>query len=61
MACSDPVGVNFKEITVALAHSASDLGGYELVMREFTDSENRDCRDLQTMKGRCIDPEMSYS
>lgn len=51
LACNDPKGVNFNEVTVALAHSASDLGGYELVVREFTDSENTDWRDLKATKG----------
>ena len=48
LACDDQVGVNFTGIKVALSHSATDLGGYELVMKELTDSENNTWKDLNT-------------
>lgn len=38
LACDDPVGVNFTGVTVALSHSAVEMGGYELVMKELTDT-----------------------
>ncbi len=60
LACKDPKGVNFNEVTVALAHSASDLGGYELVLREFTDSENTDWKDIQATKGTHTETSYSY-
>jgi len=48
LACDDQVGVNFTGIKVALSHSATDLGGYELVMKELTDSENNTWKNLNT-------------
>ncbi|XP_078368659.1 uncharacterized protein LOC144652510 isoform X2 [Oculina patagonica] len=37
-----------KEVTVALCHSATNLQGYEVVIRELVDSDNNDWRDLET-------------
>ena len=48
LACDDPVGVNFSGVTLALSHSAVDMGGYELVMKELTDPENDTWKDLNT-------------
>jgi len=44
--CDDSEGVNFTGVTVALSHSATDLGGYELVMKEQTDAENNIWKNL---------------
>ena len=48
LACDDPVAINFSGISVALSHSATDLGGYELVMKELIDAENKTWKDLET-------------
>ena len=48
LACDDPEGVNFSGVTVALSHSAIDIGGYELVMKELTDPENDIWKNLST-------------
>ena len=48
LSCDDPEGVNFTGVTVALSHSASALGGYELVMKELADSENDTWKNLNT-------------
>ena len=48
LTCDDPQGVNFSGVTVALSHSATEIGGYELVMKELTDSENNTWKDLKT-------------
>ncbi|XP_078368668.1 uncharacterized protein LOC144652516 isoform X2 [Oculina patagonica] len=37
-----------KEVTVALSHSASNLEGYEVVVRELIDPDNNDWKDLKT-------------
>ena len=47
LACDDPEGVNFSGVTVALSHSAIEIGGYELVMKELTNSENNTWKDLK--------------
>ena len=46
--CDDVVGIQFSEITVTLSHSAIDLKGYELVIRERIDPTKNDWRDLKT-------------
>ena len=46
--CDDAEGVNFSGVTVALSHSATEIGGYELVMKELPDSENDTWKDLNT-------------
>ncbi len=53
LTCDDSLSSNFtgdfdKEVTVALSHSASNLKGYEVVIRELVDSDNNDWRDLET-------------
>ena len=48
LACDDPVGVNFSGVTLVLSHSAVDMGGYELVMKELTDPENDTWKNLNT-------------
>lgn len=50
LACDDPDGVDFSEISVALSYSASDLQGHELVMKELTDQEIKTWKELKTMK-----------
>ena len=35
-------------ITVALLHSASNLKGYEVVMKQLIDPENNEWKDLET-------------
>jgi len=49
----DPHGSNFtgdfgEMVSVALPHSATNLRGYEIVIRELVDSHNNDWRDLET-------------
>ncbi len=49
----DPLSSNFtgdfdEEVTVALSHSACNLKGYEVVIRELVDSDNNEWRDLET-------------
>ena len=48
LACDDPEGVNFSGVTVALSHSAIDIGGYELAIKELTDPENDTWKSLDT-------------
>ena len=53
LTCDDPLSSNFtgefdKEVTVALSHSACNLKGYEVVIRELVDSDNNHWRDLET-------------
>lgn len=50
LACDDPKGVNFSEISVALSYSASDLQGHELVMKELSGQEYKTWKELKTMK-----------
>lgn len=50
LACDEPDGINFSGVTVALSHSATDVGGYELVMKELVDPENKTWKDLETTK-----------
>lgn len=50
LACDEPDGINFSGVTVALSHSATDLGGYELAMKELMDSDNKTWKDLETTK-----------
>ncbi len=49
----DPLSSSFtgdfdEEVTVALSHSACNLKGYEVVIRELVDSDNSEWRDLET-------------
>ena len=46
--CNDTIGIDFSLVTVALSHSATDLGGYELVLKELIDSEDNVWKDLET-------------
>ena len=51
--CDDSLGSDFtgnfdEEVSVALSHSAANLKGYEVVMRELVDSENNEWKDLKT-------------
>jgi len=48
LACDDPVDIEFSKVTVTLSHSASELRGYELVLKEMTDSEENLWKDLET-------------
>ena len=48
LACDDLSGIELSEVTVALSHSAIDLKGYELVIKERIDSEKNDWQDLET-------------
>ncbi|KAJ7363162.1 hypothetical protein OS493_011440 [Desmophyllum pertusum] len=50
LACDDLVGITFSGVTVALSHSATDLGGYELVMKELTNAEDNVWKDLETWR-----------
>ena len=66
LACEDLLGsdctgnINFdEEVSVALSHSASNLKGYEVVMRELVDSDNTEWKDLKTTNiwkasGKCL-------
>ena len=46
--CDDPHDVVFSSIEVALSHSAICLRGYELVLKEVTDSKGLHWKDLRT-------------
>ena len=46
--CDDPHDVVFSSIEVALSHSAICLRGYELVLKEMTDSKGLHWKDLRT-------------
>ena len=54
LSCQDgPHGVGFHEgvhekVTVRLSHSASDLKGYEVVIKELVDLDNNEWKDLDT-------------
>ncbi|XP_078368375.1 uncharacterized protein LOC144652233 isoform X3 [Oculina patagonica] len=53
LTCDDPLSANFtgdfdKEVTVTLSHCATNLKGYEVVIRELVDPENNNWRDLET-------------
>ena len=48
LACDDPVDIEFSKVTVTLSHSATDLRGYELVVKERIDSEENIWKDLET-------------
>lgn len=54
LSCDDgPLGAEFnqdgdKKATVMLSHSAIDLAGYELVIKELVDRDNNEWRDLAT-------------
>lgn len=57
--CDDPKGVNSSGITVALSHSAPDLGGYELVMKELRiDSGKKTWKELKPTNEICVPPGM---
>ena len=45
---SDFTGNFDEEVSVALSHSAANLKGYEVVMRELVDSDNNEWKDLKT-------------
>ena len=49
----DPLGVKFhknvhEKVTVRLSHSASDLKGYELVIKELVDLDSNEWMELDT-------------
>ena len=46
--CDDPHDVVFSSIEVALSHFAICLRGYELVLKEMTDSKGLHWKDLRT-------------
>ena len=54
LSCEDgPLGVEFhknvhEKVTVRLSHSASDLKGYELVIKELVDLDNNEWKELDT-------------
>ena len=54
LSCEDsPLGTEFhkdvnEKVTVRLSHSASDLKGYELVIKELVDLDNNEWKDLDT-------------
>lgn len=48
LACDDRVNIEFSKVTVTLSHSATELRGYELVMKERIDPEKDNWRDLET-------------
>ncbi len=48
LACDDLSGIELSGVTVALSHSAIDLKGYELVIKERIDSDKNDWKDLET-------------
>jgi len=48
LACDEPVDIDFSKITVTLTHSATDLRGFEMVLKERIDSENNVWKDLKT-------------
>lgn len=54
LSCEDgPLAVEFnkdvdEKVTVMLSHSASDLKGYELVIKELVDLDNNEWKDLDT-------------
>ena len=64
LACDDALRSDFtgnfdEEVSVALSHSATNLKGYEVVMRELVDSDNNEWKDLKTTNiwkasGKCL-------
>ena len=49
----DPPASNFtgdfyEKVSVALSHSACNLKGYEVVIKELVDADNNDWKDLET-------------
>lgn len=48
LACDDPVAIQFSKVIVTLSHSATELRGYELVLKERIDSEENIWKDLET-------------
>ena len=54
LSCEDgPHGVGFhknvhEKVTIRLSHSASDLKGYELVIKELVDLDNNEWKDVDT-------------
>ena len=53
LACDDPLGSEFtghfdEKVSVALSHSAANLQGYEVVMKELVDTDNNVWKDLKT-------------
>ena len=64
LACNDRLGSDFtgnfhEKVSVALSHSATDLKGYEVVMRELVDPDDNEWKDLKTTNiwkesGKCL-------
>ena len=64
LTCNDSLDSDFtgnfdEEVLVALSHSAANLKGYEVVMRELVDSDNNVWKDLKTTNiwkasGNCL-------
>lgn len=48
LACDNPVAIQFSEVTLTLSHSATELRGFELVLKELVDSEENIWKDLET-------------
>jgi len=48
LACDYPADIEFSKVTVTLSHSATELRGYELVLKEQTDSDDNVWKDLET-------------
>lgn len=48
LACNDRVNIEFSKVTVTLSHSATELRGYELVLKEQIDSKKNTWKDLET-------------
>ncbi|KAL9978768.1 hypothetical protein ACROYT_G016323 [Oculina patagonica] len=53
LSCDDPSASKFtgkfdEKVSVALCHSAANLKGYEVVIRELIDSDNDEWKDLET-------------
>lgn len=48
LACDEPVDIDFSKVTVALSHSATDLGGFEMVLKERIDSVENVWKYLET-------------
>lgn len=50
---NDPLNSNFtgkfdEKVSVALSHSATNLKGYEVVIRELVEADNNEWKDLKT-------------
>lgn len=64
LTCDNSLGSDFtgnfdEKVSVALSHSATNLKGYEVVMRELVDSDNNEWKDLKTTNiwkgsGKCL-------